>query len=94
MGAEGDLVERLERLSKLKADGLLSEEEFSRAKEQLLGGAAPRAPAPALSAASAASAEAVEEDRAASVRQVRGTPICARFGVSAPLDVSASATVT
>ena len=35
MGAEGDLVERLERLSKLKADGLLSDEEFSRAKEQI-----------------------------------------------------------
>ena len=63
MSGMGDLVERLERLSKLKADGLLSEDEFSRAKGQLL-----TAPAPA--AASTASVEVDEEERAAAIRQV------------------------
>ena len=62
-----DLVERLERLSKLKADGLLSDEEFSRAKDQLLGTAAPQPEA------STAGAELDGEDRAASVRQVRAS---------------------
>lgn len=82
----GDLVERLERLSKLKADGLLSEEEFARAKDQLLGGAAPR-PAPTPSGSSTTSASVDEEGRAASVRQVRvPTPrpsCCQRGGESA-----------
>lgn len=64
-----DLVERLERLSKLKADGLLSDEEFSRAKETIIG-ATPQ-PVSEPSGASTASAGAPEEERAASVRQVR-----------------------
>ena len=78
----GDLVERLERLSKLKADGLLSEDEFARAKQQLLV-----APAPAVATSASAEVDEVdEEERAAAVRQVR-VPLRARNRLPRPLSV-------
>jgi hypothetical protein len=69
-----DLVERLERLSKLKEAGALSESEFTKAKEQLLNPGPPAASATAAAgSAPGAGDEAMEldgEERAASVRQV------------------------
>lgn len=51
-----DRLDQLERLGRLRADGLLSEEEFVREKARILDAASPEAPPPSPGSASTAAA--------------------------------------